>query len=79
MAKAFGLRFSGGDLRVMEDMVKSGFMGRKTGKGIFIYDGQKKGNRETNQEALQILKQKYSLQSKGANTIEDMQLRMVSR
>lgn len=31
------------------------------------------------QEAIEILKQKYALESKGANSVEDMQLRMVSR
>jgi enoyl-CoA hydratase / long-chain 3-hydroxyacyl-CoA dehydrogenase len=33
----------------MEDMVKAGFMGRKSGKGVFLYDGQSKGSREVNQ------------------------------
>ncbi|XP_055549059.1 trifunctional enzyme subunit alpha, mitochondrial [Wyeomyia smithii] len=79
LAKAFGDRFSGGNLGVMEDMVKAGFMGRKSGKGVFLYEGGKSKNREVNQEALAILKQKYSLQSRGANSVEDMQLRMVSR
>lgn len=44
-----------------------------------MYDGQTKGSREVNQEALAIIKQKYSLVPKGANTPEDLQLRMVSR
>ncbi|XP_058819370.1 trifunctional enzyme subunit alpha, mitochondrial [Topomyia yanbarensis] len=79
LAKAFGDRFSGGNLGVMDDLVKAGFMGRKSGKGVFVYEGGKSKNREVNQEALAILKQKYSLQSRGANSVEDMQLRMVSR
>lgn len=79
LSKSFGERFSGGNLGVMEDMVKAGFMGRKSGKGIFLYDGQSKGSREVNPEAIQILKQKFALVSKGANSPEDMQLRMVSR
>jgi enoyl-CoA hydratase/long-chain 3-hydroxyacyl-CoA dehydrogenase len=60
-------------------MVKAGFMGRKSGKGIFVYEGKSKGEREVNFDAVQILKQKYPLVSKGANSDEDMQLRMVSR
>lgn len=76
---AFGDRLSGGDANVSVDLVKAGFLGRKSGKGIFIYDGQTKGSREVNQEALAIIKQKYALVSKGANDPEDLQLRMVSR
>lgn len=59
--------------------MKAGFMGRKSGKGIFVYEGKSKGDREVNFDAVQILKQKYPLVSKGANSDEDMQLRMVSR
>lgn len=79
LAKAFGDRFAGGNLNVMTDLVKAGFLGRKAGKGIFVYDGASKGTRELNQEALEILKQKYSLQPKGADSTEDLQLRLVSR
>jgi len=78
LAKSFGERFSGGDLGVMTDLVKSGFLGRKSGKGIFVYSGAK-GSRDVNQDALNILRTKYNLASKGANTPEDHQLRMVSR
>lgn len=78
LAKAFGERFSGGDIGVMEDLVKAGFMGRKSGKGLFIYEGSSK-NRELNPGALEILKQKYQLTPKGADSIEDIQLRLVSR
>lgn len=80
LGKAFGDRFAGGNLGVMEDLVKAGYMGRKSGKGIFMYEGGKgKGAREVNPGALEILKQKYALQSKGADTTEDLQLRLVSR
>lgn len=79
LSKSFGDRFSGGNLSVMQDMVLAGFLGRKSGKGIFMYDSQTKGSRPVNMEAVEILKQKYALVSKGANTPEDMTLRMVSR
>lgn len=78
LAKAFGERFAGGNIGVMEDFVKAGFMGRKSGKGLFVYEGNSK-NRELNQGALEILKQKYQLTPKGADSIEDIQLRLVSR
>ena len=79
LSKAFGPRFAGGDLGITEDLVKAGFLGRKSGKGLFIYDGQSKGSREVNPEALTIIKQRYAVQPKGASSHEDMQLRMVSR
>lgn len=78
LAKAFGDRISGGDLNIMQDLVKAGFMGRKSGKGFYVYEKGTK-NRDVNQEAIQILKEKYALEPRGANTVEDQQLRMVSR
>ncbi|XP_068620793.1 trifunctional enzyme subunit alpha, mitochondrial [Battus philenor] len=78
LAKAFGDRISGGNLGIMQDLVKAGFMGRKSGKGFYVYEKGTK-NRDVNQEAVQMLKEKYSLEPKGANTVEDQQLRMVSR
>lgn len=79
MTKIFGARFEGGHLGVVEDLVKAGFLGRKSGKGIFIYDGQAKGTRDVNMEALTIIRQRYSIPKRGANSHEDMQLRLVSR
>lgn len=79
LSKAFGDRFEGGNLNVMQDLVKAGFMGRKSGKGIYIYEGGQSKNRELNQDALEIIKQKYALTPKGLDTTEDIQLRLVSR
>lgn len=53
------------------------FSGRKSGKGIYIYETNVK-NKNVNLSALDILK-KYKLEPKGNTTIEDRQLRMVSR
>lgn len=78
LAEAFGDRFSGGNLGLTRDLVKAGFMGRKSGKGLYIYEGKSK-NRELNQGALEILKQRYALTPKGADSNEDIQLRLVSR
>lgn len=77
LSKVFGERIGGGDLGVMRDIVQAGFLGRKSGKGIFVYEKGSK-NREVNLEAIDILK-KYSLTPKGAFEDEDKQLRMVSR
>ncbi|XP_017792818.1 PREDICTED: trifunctional enzyme subunit alpha, mitochondrial [Habropoda laboriosa] len=77
LVKALGERFRGGDVNILGDIVKAGFLGRKSGKGIFIYETNTK-NRNVNLAALDILK-KYKLEPKGSTSIEDRQLRMVSR
>lgn len=77
LGKALGERFSGGNQNIMSDMVKAGFLGRKSGKGIFIYEKNTK-NKDVNLEALNILK-KYAIQPKGSTSSEDRQMRMVSR
>jgi len=51
--------------------------GRKSSKGCFLYEGSSK-NRDVNPGALDILS-KYKLEPKGSQSVEDRQLRMVSR
>jgi enoyl-CoA hydratase/long-chain 3-hydroxyacyl-CoA dehydrogenase len=53
------------------------FTGRKSSKGCFLYEGTSK-NRDVNPGALDILS-KYKLEPKGSQSVEDRQLRMVSR
>ncbi|KAG7207582.1 hypothetical protein KM043_009206 [Ampulex compressa] len=77
LANAFGERFKGGDVNILSDMVKHGYLGRKSGKGIFIYETGSK-ERYVNNPALDIMK-KYKLEPKGSTSNEDRQLRMVSR
>lgn len=78
LKQAFGDRISGGNLGIMQDLVQAGYMGRKSGKGFYVYEKGSK-NREVNHGAIKILKDKYALEPRGANTVEDQQLRMVSR
>nr|NVI75882.1 mitochondrial trifunctional protein alpha subunit [Cucujiformia] len=75
--QAFGERFSGGDLEIMKEFVKMGFLGRKSGKGFFLYEKGSK-SREVNQEGLDIVK-RFAVEPKGSTTDEDRQLRMVLR
>ncbi|XP_011064399.1 PREDICTED: LOW QUALITY PROTEIN: trifunctional enzyme subunit alpha, mitochondrial [Acromyrmex echinatior] len=77
LLKAYGERFKGGDTNILADMVKAGFLGRKSGKGIFIYETGSK-NRDVNPGAVDILR-KYKLEPKGSTSDEDRQMRLVSR
>ncbi|XP_001605350.2 trifunctional enzyme subunit alpha, mitochondrial [Nasonia vitripennis] len=77
LVKALGDRFRGGNENILVEMVKAGYLGRKSGKGIFVYETGSK-HRDINPGALDILK-KYSLQPLGSTSDEDRQLRMVSR
>ncbi|XP_061180899.1 trifunctional enzyme subunit alpha, mitochondrial-like [Saccostrea echinata] len=80
LGKAFGSRFGGGDPAVLKEMVAAGCLGRKSGKGCFVYDpskGKKKGKTE-NMEALAILN-RHRLAPTEANSTEDYQYRLFSR
>jgi len=77
LLKIFGERFAGGNLGVIKDLVQEGFLGRKSGKGFFLYPKGSK-NKPMNPAALTIV-QKYRTEPRGSTAFEDLQMRMVSR
>ncbi|KAK1116836.1 hypothetical protein K0M31_018000 [Melipona bicolor] len=77
LGKVLGERFRSGDVNMFNDMIQAGFLGRKSGKGIYVYEENVK-NRNLNLAALDILK-KYKLEPKGSMSFEDRQFRLVSR
>jgi enoyl-CoA hydratase/long-chain 3-hydroxyacyl-CoA dehydrogenase len=53
-------------------------LGRKSGKGFFVYEKGTKGERPICTEAMDLLK-KYSLVPKGLQSDEDIQFRLATR
>ncbi|KAK3738391.1 hypothetical protein RRG08_037028 [Elysia crispata] len=77
LTKAFGNRLKGGDTEVLKTMVARGFLGRKAGKGVYIYEKGSK-DRPENPEALEILKS-FALEQPTGLDDTDIQYRLVSR
>ena len=78
LGKAFGERLGGGNPEVLKGLVDANMMGRKSGKGMFVYaEGSK--DRPVNQDALNIIK-KFSLEAPAATGgDEDITLRLICR
>ncbi|RYG70257.1 fatty acid oxidation complex subunit alpha FadJ, partial [archaeon] len=85
MAKAdLGVRMTGGDPALMQMMVEKGWLGRKTGKGFYLYpkDAKKGAAKQLNPEMLQALKQvraERGYTSEANISMEDIQMRIISR
>jgi len=78
LGKAFGERLGGENPEVLKGLVDANMMGRKSGKGMFVYaEGSK--DRPVNQDALNIIK-KFSLEAPAATGgDEDITLRLICR
>jgi len=86
MSKAdLGVRMHGGNPAMMAKMVEKGWLGRKTGKGFYMYpkDAKKGAKKELNPEMLALLNTMLAENGVKAGsskiTEEDIQMRLMSR
>lgn len=74
LGEVFKDRFQGGDFNLLHDMVKEGYLGRKSKKGFFEYSGKRKPN----EGALSIIS-KYQKTPPAGISNEEQALRLISR
>jgi len=72
-----GARAGGADVGVLQDIVAAGFHGRKSGKGVYVYEAGVK-DRQVNPGAVDVMK-KYRKEPRGLQSDEDIKLRLLSR
>lgn len=74
-----GVRVSGGNPEMLIKMVEKGFLGRKSGKGWYMYpkDAKKGAPKEVNPEVSAVLKEMVKVNKNVSE--EDIQFRMITR
>lgn len=80
LGQHLGDRMRGPDGEMLQEMVRDGALGRKAGKGFFVY-GDKKGKREINPDASRLLAKYREGRAQAAQGLSDDELRsrMVAR
>uniref|UniRef100_A0A915PQF1 Trifunctional enzyme subunit alpha, mitochondrial n=1 Tax=Setaria digitata TaxID=48799 RepID=A0A915PQF1_9BILA len=82
--ETLGPRVGGGSVELLEEMVASGFKGRKSGKGCFSYGNSKKfgvfsKKKSVNEAALRILQKYQLIPDPTVSSLADRQLRLLCR
>ena len=80
MSKAdLGVRMNGGDPAFLKGMIEKGMVGRKSGKGFYLYpkDAKKGAAKQLNPEVLEMIKAVVTGDAKVSK--EDMQMRVMTR
>ena len=80
LGKAYGERFAGGNPELLKALVAANMMGRKSGKGMYIYSKDQKGtDRPVNKEADELMK-RFTLEPNASVSADlDIQQRLAVR